>query len=284
LRRKSIRGLLEGSEARLGLREVFSLTDREFPASCCPECFLIAEPNDFPLVSPESILVLSDSAVKRLLIPEERERFLARLGKESVSCVAFADNQEPPEEFRRYCADHGIGLLLSCLGAPYLQSRVIGLLREKIRQTVLVHGVLTNVHGLGLLITGKAGVGKTTCGLDLAGKGHIWIADDLIEVVKKEGKLYGSGYKLARTFIAIRGEGILPTRSCPDITRMASDSPIQLWSELMTEPNMQTGAATRSLMGVPLPFSVFPSMSGHSRPATLIEKWVQGFTRPKDTL
>ena len=128
------------------------------------------------------------------------------MGEEDFSCIAFADDQEPPEAVKRFCEENNVTLFSSSFDESYLLSRITGLIREKILKTVVIHGVLVNLHGLGLLITGNAGVGKTTSGLALAKRGHVWIADDLIEVVKKQGRLYGRGYGSAGKVVALRDE------------------------------------------------------------------------------
>lgn len=200
--------------------------------------------------------------------------------EKDFSCIAFADDQEPPVEMKRFCEENNIALFSSSFDEPYLLSRITGLIREKILKTVVIHGVLVNLYGLGLLITGNAGVGKTTCGLALARRGHVWIADDLIEVVKKQRKLYGRGYGLSGSVIALRDEGIVECRSYPGISRLAAVSPLQLWCELRTEPETVETEEMRTIMDVSLPFSVFSSYAEDT--PTLIEEWAQGFTAPKE--
>jgi serine kinase of HPr protein (carbohydrate metabolism regulator) len=69
------------------------------------------------------------------------------------------------------------------------------------------------VSGVGVLMTGDSGIGKTDCGLDLVARGGLWIADDVVVLEARRGALYGRGHERTKGLIAIRGRGILEARS-----------------------------------------------------------------------
>lgn len=281
MERESIRTLFVGSEERLGVRKFFFLSDRKCPRRCSPVCFSALETRSF---SPPrgSVIVISGEAAAKRLRPGAGEKFLAGIQEKEISCIAFADDQEPPEEIKRFCEENNIALFSSSFDEPYLLSRITGLIREKIFKTVVIHGVLVNLYGLGLLITGDAGVGKTTCGLALAKRGHIWVADDLIEVVKKGKRLSGQGFGSAGNVVALRDQGILECRSYPGVTRVASRSSLQLWCELRAAQETLKTEEARTIMDVSLPFFAFPSFAGHGDTPTLIENWAKAFAAPKE--
>lgn len=85
--------------------------------------------------------------------------------------------------------------------------------REKIGRRIVVHGVLVQASGLGVLITGDSGIGKTACGLDLVARGGLWIADDAVVLEGRGGALYGRGHERTKKLIAVRGRGILEARA-----------------------------------------------------------------------
>jgi serine kinase of HPr protein (carbohydrate metabolism regulator) len=87
------------------------------------------------------------------------------------------------------------------------------LCREKAGRGIVVHGVLVQMSGIGLLITGDSGIGKTACGLDLVARGGLWIADDAVVLERRGGALYGRGHERTKRLIAVRGRGILEARS-----------------------------------------------------------------------
>jgi HPr kinase/phosphorylase len=85
--------------------------------------------------------------------------------------------------------------------------------REKTGRTIVVHGVLVQASGLGVLMTGDSGIGKTACGLDLVAGGCLWIADDAVVLERRGDALYGRGHERTKKLIAVRGRGILDVRS-----------------------------------------------------------------------
>jgi serine kinase of HPr protein (carbohydrate metabolism regulator) len=85
--------------------------------------------------------------------------------------------------------------------------------REKVGRRIVVHGVLVQVSGIGVLMMGDSGIGKTACGLDLVARGGLWIADDVVVLEARRGALYGRGHERTKRLIAIRGRGILEARS-----------------------------------------------------------------------
>lgn len=225
---------------------------------------------------------MSSGTAAKLLRPDAREKFLAGIQEKEIFCIAFAEDQEPPEEIKRFCAENKVSLFSSSFDEPYLLSRITGLIREKILKTVMIHGVMVNLYGLGLLITGEAGVGKTTCGLALAKRGHVWVADDLIEVVKRGRRLYGRGYGSAGKVVALRDKGIVECRSHSGVTRVASASSLQLWCELRAEQETSSMEEARTIMDVSLPFFAFPSFAFHGDTPKLIENWAKPFAAPKE--
>jgi HPr kinase/phosphorylase len=76
----------------------------------------------------------------------------------------------------------------------------------------MYHGVLIQLSGQGILITGDSGIGKTACGLELAGRGGYWIADDAVILEGRGNHLYGRGHRRTRKWVAVRGRGILDAR------------------------------------------------------------------------
>jgi serine kinase of HPr protein (carbohydrate metabolism regulator) len=85
--------------------------------------------------------------------------------------------------------------------------------RAKRGRSVVVHGVLVQVSGLGVLVMGDSGIGKTSCGLDLIARGCLWIADDAVVLEGRGDALYGRGHERTKELIAVRGRGILDVRS-----------------------------------------------------------------------
>lgn len=101
-------------------------------------------------------------------------------------------------------------------------------LRETVGRSTVVHGVLVQLSGLGILILGDSGIGKTACGLDLVSRGGVWIADDVVVLERREEALYGRGHGRIRHWIAIRERGILEARDLLGGGAIAEETQVQL--------------------------------------------------------
>lgn len=102
----------------------------------------------------------------------------------------------------------------------------------EMKMTETVHGVLLDVHGVGLLITGKSGVGKSETALELIKRGHRLISDDIVAVKKKGSRLFGSAPELIRNLIEIRGLGIIDISVLFGLTAVIPEREIELVVEL----------------------------------------------------
>ena len=139
-------------------------------------------------------------------------RRLSPLSRRNISCAAFSEAGELPDDIRRFSETQRIPVFTSCYDASLLKSRLIGLLREKGGRQIMLHGVLIQLSGQGILITGDSGIGKTACSLELVNRGGCWIADDAVILEGRGDLLYGRGHHRTRKWIAVRGRGILDAR------------------------------------------------------------------------
>lgn len=86
---------------------------------------------------------------------------------------------------------------------------LISFLAEKLAPSIDVHGVMMNIYGKGVMLTGESGIGKSELALDLIDRGHIFVADDLVEVSRVADKLFGTAPEILKHFLEIRGLGIV---------------------------------------------------------------------------
>ncbi len=99
---------------------------------------------------------------------------------------------------------------------------------------ISLHGVLIDVLGVGVVILGKSGVGKTECALDLVMHGHRLVADDLIQIEKeRDGILYGFSHELGRHHMEIRGLGIIDIEKLFGISATSEKKQVELVIELV---------------------------------------------------
>ena len=138
-----------------------------------------------------------------------RNSRLSPLLSRNISCVAVAEAQGIPDFFKQFSERARTPVFSSRYDASLLGSRLIGLIRERGGQRTMVHGVLVQVLGLGVLIRGESGIGKTACSLNLVERGGLWIADDAVVLEGRGAVLYGRGHKRTRKWIAPRGRGLV---------------------------------------------------------------------------
>ena len=129
---------------------------------------------------------------------------------DAVAALIMCDDLGPNPDIREICADRDIALLKTSLGATdildFLQSRLPRLMAPRTN----IHGVFLAVMNTGVMITGASGVGKSEVALDLVQRGHQLIADDLVEIYRRDGtELYGECVPALRGYIEIRGLGII---------------------------------------------------------------------------
>jgi HPr kinase/phosphorylase len=107
-------------------------------------------------------------------------------------------------------------------------------LEEKLASTASIHGVLMDVFGVGVLILGKSGIGKSECALDLILRGHRLVADDMVSIRKQlPSSLFGSGFDVIKHHMEIRGLGIINIRSLFGVEAIREKKKIDLVLELL---------------------------------------------------
>ncbi len=146
------------------------------------------------------------------LSTEEKERFLRRRMKKEVLCLIVADNLSFLKEIKDEAKKRAISLFLSPLPQKKCRQELDGLIRKFSLQTCLISGGLLQIFGLGVLIIGDSGIGKSESALELISRGHLFVSDDVVSIKVVENKLFGEAPPLSRYFMEIRGLGIINIR------------------------------------------------------------------------
>jgi len=140
--------------------------------------------------------------------------FVARLLESQPAAVIVADGVTPPRELVEAAARSRTPLFTSPLPAPQVIEKLAHYLAKLLAETTELHGVFMDVLGLGVLVTGESGVGKSELGLELISRGHGLVADDVVEVSRiGAGVLEGRCPPLLKDFIEVRGLGVLNIRT-----------------------------------------------------------------------
>lgn len=141
------------------------------------------------------------------LIKRERMRELCA---NETPCIIVSRGLDVPEELIEASIATGTPVLRSNNTTTMLASRITGFLENRLAPTTTIHGVLVDVYGVGMLITGSSGIGKSETALELVKRGHRLVADDAVEIIQTaDYVLFGTAPELIRHLLEIRGVGII---------------------------------------------------------------------------
>ncbi|MCP1310039.1 MULTISPECIES: HPr(Ser) kinase/phosphatase [Paenibacillus] len=145
------------------------------------------------------------------LSSEERMDRMHRLcAPEETPCIIISRGMDAPIELLAAANDHQITVVRTAMATTILASRVTNFLENRLAPTTTIHGVLVDVYGIGMLISGSSGIGKSETALELVKRGHRLIADDAVEIRQTaDHQLIGNAPELIRHLLEIRGIGII---------------------------------------------------------------------------
>lgn len=168
------------------------------------------------------------------LNPQQRELALQKIFQFKVPCVIVTNNNEVDEHFLKIANEHQIPILITPFETTKLVYILSDFLDDQFSPQTVVHGSFVDVYGIGLLLMGRSGIGKSEIALDLIERGHRLVADDVVMITRKgEGILMGSGTDLVKHFMEIRGLGLIDVRSMFGIRAIRFQKRIEIIVELM---------------------------------------------------
>lgn len=230
-------------------------------------------------LQPGRIQVLGNSEVHFLksLTPRKASAVLKKICRRDIACFVITNRNRPPASLERESARAKVPLLRTTLTTGVFIQRVTRFLEERLTETTTVHGVLTDVFGVGILLLGKSGIGKSECALELVMKGHRLIADDVVNIRKKPpSSLYGYGSDLIKYHMEIRGLGIINIKDLFGVTSVRDQKLIELaieiveWNSKQEYERLGIDQQMREFLGVKVPFIQLPIRPGRSL-TTVIE-------------
>ncbi len=186
-------------------------------------------------VNPERIQIIGNTEATyfKTLAPEVKEKVIHQICSLPLSCLVVTRGLEIPELLLQEAEERGIPLFRTNLRSVDFIERITKFLEEKLASTSSLHGVLMDIYGVGVLILGKSGIGKSECALDLILRGHRLIADDMVHVQKRPpSSLIGSGFEVIQHHMEIRGLGIINIRSLFGVEAIREKKKIELVLEL----------------------------------------------------
>jgi HPr kinase/phosphorylase len=184
---------------------------------------------------PARILVFGESEVRYLesLPSETRLSTLASVFAHDIPCVLITGGWEPPAELLSAAARHAVPLLRTTINTPLAIAKVTALLDDRLAVREVIHGVLMDILGLGVLIVGESGIGKSECALDLVVRGHRLVADDTVEIRRRgETVVIGTCPELTRHHMEVRGLGVINIRDLFGVASTRNSKRVELVVQL----------------------------------------------------
>ena len=201
-----------------------------------------------------------------------RERLLEishQLFEFDVPMVIISKGITPPPGFIEVADKFQTGIFSSRLTTAELSTRLSAYLDHLFAPSVSVHGTLVDVYGVGLLYTGKSGIGKSEVALDLVERGHRLVADDIVKITRTAPDVViGSGSEMLGHHMEIRGvgiidiEGLFGIRSIRLQKRVEVEVTLTLWSETQDYERIGAGDHHTSHLGVQIPVVTVPISPG----------------------
>ena len=230
-------------------------------------------------VDPQRLQIIGNTelAYFQTLSVIQQTEVIHKICEVDIACIVVTRNLEIPDLLRQKAEEKGIPLFRTSLRSIDFIEQVTQFLEEKLAPTTSIHGVLMDVFGVGILILGKSGIGKSECALDLILRGHRLIADDMVSIQRRlPTSLFGSGFDVIQHHMEIRGLGIINIRQLFGVEAIRERKRIELvielvaWDEQMEYDRVGLEEEKYSLLGVDVPMLKIPVTPGRNL-STIIE-------------
>ena len=230
-------------------------------------------------VDPQRLQVIGNTelAFFMTLPVTQQKEVIHKICEVDIACIVVTRSLEIPELLRQEAEEKGIPLFQTSLRSIDFIEHVTQFLGEKLAPTTSIHGVLMDVFGVGILILGRSGIGKSECALDLILRGHRLVADDMVSIQRRQPTaLIGSGFDMIQHHMEIRGLGIINIRHLFGVEAIRETKRIELvielvaWDEQMEYDRVGLEEDHYSLLDADVPLLKIPVTPGRNL-STIIE-------------
>jgi HPr kinase/phosphorylase len=210
----------------------------------------------------QRVQVLGETEVTYLatLLPAERHRLLEQYFSFPIPCLVVTKGQDVVPPFIELATRAGVPVFRSPLKTAEVYRRIKPVLEDLFAPSSTLHGSLADIFGVGVLFTGRSGIGKSECVLDLVERGHRLVADDLV-ICSRRGSdvLIGRGHELQRHFMEIRGVGLIDIPAIFGVRAVRQQKRIEVvvqleeWTEHAAADRTGLDGEMITILGVDLP-------------------------------
>ena len=228
----------------------------------------------FEFFRPERIQIfgMGESAYMDTLSSARRMEVLEQFfSAQNLPCTLISHGRTPSPEMTKQANRHSVPLITCPLTTGILIEELAAYLEERLAPSTTLHGVLVHVYGFGVLIVGVSGIGKSECALELLKRGHILVADDVVEIKHKPGAiLMGHCNSLIKHHMEVRGLGIIDVTKIFGVSSVIEESKIELVVRLETDEKAQdyerVGLEEHAteILGVKVPEAIIPVRPGRN--------------------
>lgn len=201
----------------------------------------------------------------------EKTMIFRRLCEDDTPCFVIARGLDVPDELLHAANEKHIPIVKSTISTSRLSGMISNFLESQLAERTSIHGVLMEVYGLGVLIQGNSGIGKSETGLELIKKGHRLIADDRVDIYRQDERtVTGESPKILEHLMEIRGVGIIDVMNLFGASAVRHHSQISLvvtlqdWSKDNKFDRLGSATETISLANVPVPKITIPVSTGRN--------------------
>jgi HPr kinase/phosphorylase len=230
-------------------------------------------------LQPGRVLIYGESEVRYLerLDADKRRQALERSFSMLVPCVLVTGGLDVPPDLIAEADRAGVPLLATPIGTATAIGKLTALLEDRLAIREVIHGVLLDVLGLGVLIVGESGIGKSECALDLVVRGHRLVADDTVEIRRRAASIVmGSCPELTRHHMEVRGLGLINIRDLFGVASTRTSKRVELivqlerWDPHREYDRLGLDDAYMEMLGLRVPLIRMPVAPGRNL-AILVE-------------
>ena len=215
-----------------------------------------------------------EAAYIKKLVTENKLDGIKKFFEYKIPCCAFTTNLKPEQTFLDIAEDAGVPVLITELSSSEFSRRLIRALNTIFAQKQVVHATLVEVFGIGILLKGASGIGKSECALELIERGHRLIADDAVELSCVNGNLIiGRGVNdIAGHHMEIRGLGIINISHIFGVGAIRDSKQVQLvveleeWDSQKVYDRLGSNTTQTNYLSVNLPVVTIPIKPGRNIP------------------
>lgn len=204
------------------------------------------------------------------LTPELKLERLSKYFEFSMPCIILSRGLEPHNELLNFARDRGIWVLRSQRITTRMVNKIINYFDRELADKTTRHGVLVDVYGVGIMITGESGIGKSETALELITRGHRLVSDDAVDIKCIDRILYGSSPYITSGMMEVRGMGIIDVRALYGLSSILEEKTIDMvihlehWQEGKSYERLGLDTHTIDILNVPVKYINLPVMPGRN--------------------